>query len=118
MKVLSVENGSIWAPYLLKVMDKMKGMGRNGPWLGGRVTGRASEIFKQHVWVNPYHEEDYKALADLIGAEHVVFGSDYPHAESVPHPDELIAHIVSQFAPPDVRRIMRENGRSLVGEKA
>ena len=118
VKVLSVENGSLWVPYLLKVMDKMKGMGRNGPWLGGRVTGRASEIFKQHVFVNPYHEEDHKFLADLIGVEHVVFGSDYPHAECVPHPDEFIAHIQSQFAPPDVRKIMRENGRALVGEKA
>jgi len=118
VKVLSVENGSLWVPYLLKVMDKMKGMGRNGPWLGGRVAGRASEIFKQHVFVNPYHEEDHKSLADLIGVEHVVFGSDYPHAECVPHPDEFIAHIVSQFAPADVRKIMRENGRALVGEKA
>jgi predicted TIM-barrel fold metal-dependent hydrolase len=87
VKVLSVENGSLWVPYLMKVMDKMKGMGRNGPWPGGRVTGRASEIFKQHVFVNPYHEEDHKALAELIGAERVVFGSDYPHAECVPHPD-------------------------------
>jgi predicted TIM-barrel fold metal-dependent hydrolase len=118
VKVLSVENGSLWVPYLLKVMDKMKGMGRNGPWLGGRVPGRASEIFKQHVWVNPYHEEDHKALAELIGVEHVVFGSDYPHPESVPHPDEFTAHLESQFSPPDVRRIMRENGRALVGEKA
>jgi len=118
VKVLSVENGSLWVSYLMKVMDKMKGMGRNGPWPGGRVAGRASEIFKQHVWVNPYHEEDHKALADSIGVEHVVFGSDYPHAECVPHPDEFIAHICSQFAPADVRKIMRENGRSLVGEKA
>lgn len=118
VKVLSVENGSLWVSYLMKVMDKMKGMGRNGPWPGGRVAGRASEIFKQHVWVNPYHEEDHKALADLIGVEHVVFGSDYPHAECVPRPDEFIAHIRSQFAPEDLRKIMRENGRSLVGEKA
>jgi predicted TIM-barrel fold metal-dependent hydrolase len=88
VKVLSVENGSLWVPYLMKVMDKMKGMGRNGPWLGGRVRGRASEILKEHVWVNPYHEEDHVALAELIGADHVVYGSDYPHPECVPHPDE------------------------------
>jgi len=114
IKVLSVENGSLWVPYVLKAMDKMKGMGRNGPWIGGRVHGRASEIFKQHVWVNPYHEEDHKALADLIGVEHVVFGSDYPHAECVPHPEEFIAGIQKQFAAPDVRKLMRENARHLV----
>ena len=117
IKVLSVENGSLWVPYLLKAMDKMKGMGRNGPWIGGRVHGRASEIFKQHVWVNPYHEEDHKALADLIGVEHVVFGSDYPHAECVPHPEEFIAGIQKQFAPGDVRKLMRENARHLLGPR-
>jgi predicted TIM-barrel fold metal-dependent hydrolase len=115
VKVLSVENGSLWVPYLLKAMDKMKGMGRNGPWIGGRVHGRASEIFKQHVWVNPYHEEDHKALADLLGVDHVVFGSDYPHAECVPHPEEFIAGIQKQFAAPDVRKLMRENAMRLVG---
>jgi predicted TIM-barrel fold metal-dependent hydrolase len=115
VKVLSVENGSLWVPYLLKAMDKMKGMGRNGPWIGGRVHGRASEIFKEHVWVNPYHEEDHKALAELLGVEHVVFGSDYPHAECVPHPEEFIAGIQKQFAPGDVVKLMRENAMHLVG---
>jgi predicted TIM-barrel fold metal-dependent hydrolase len=115
IKVLSVENGSLWVPYLLKAMDKMKGMGRNGPWIGGRVHGRASEIFKQHVWVNPYHEEDHKALANLIGVEHVVFGSDYPHAECVPHPEEFIAGIQAQFPEPEVRKLMRDNARHLLG---
>ena len=114
VKVVSLENGSLWVPYLMKAMDKMKGMGRNGPWIGGRVHGRASEIFKQHVWVNPYHEEDHKALADLIGVEHVVFGSDYPHAECVPHPEEFIAGIQKQFAASDVRKLMRENAQRLV----
>jgi len=115
VKVLSVENGSLWVPYLMKVMDKMKGMGRGGPWLGGYVKGRPSEIFKQHVWVNPYHEEDHVALAGLIGAERVVYGSDFPHPECVPHPDEWLAGMEGRFAPEALRRIMRENARGLVG---
>ena len=55
VQVMSVENGSIWVPYLLKAMDNMKGMGRNGPWPGGYVEGRPSEVFKQHVYVSPHH---------------------------------------------------------------
>ena len=62
VRCLSVENGSLWVPYLLKVMDKMNGMGRNGPWLGGRITERPSDIFRRHVFVSPYHEEDIVAL--------------------------------------------------------
>jgi len=115
VKVLSVENGSLWVPYLMKVMDKMKGMGRHGPWLGGRVHGRPSDIFKQHVWVNPYHEEDHVFLADLIGVDHVVYGSDFPHPECVPHPDEWLADIQGKFSPGDLKKVMRDNARALVG---
>jgi len=118
VKVVSVENGSLFVPYLMKVMDKMKGMGRNGPWLGGRVHGRPSEILKQHVWVNPYHEEDHVALADLIGVEHVVFGSDFPHPECVPHPDEWLAEMQGKFSAEDLKKVMRDNARKLVGLSA
>ena len=62
MQCLSVENGSLWVSYLLNVMNKMNGMGRNGPWLGGRISMRPSEIFCAHVSVAPYHEEDIAAL--------------------------------------------------------
>ena len=114
VKVLSIENGSVWVPYLLKVMDKMKGMGRNGPWLGGQVSGRPSEIFKQHVWVAPYHEEDIVALADLIGIDRVLLGSDYPHPEGLATPVRF-AESLSPLGNDATRRIMRDNGRELVG---
>jgi predicted TIM-barrel fold metal-dependent hydrolase len=86
IRIMSVENGSLWVPYLLGAMDKMKGMGRNGPWPGGYVDGRPSEIVKEKVFVSPYHEEDIPALCDAIGAGQVLFGSDYPHAEGLADP--------------------------------
>lgn len=114
VQVLSVENGSLWVPYLLKLMDKMKGMGRNGPWLGGRVQGRPSEIFKRHVAVSPYHEEDVVGLARLLGASQVVFGSDYPHCEGLEEPKEF-ADVVAALPPDEIRLVMRDNARRLVG---
>ncbi|MDW3219678.1 MAG: amidohydrolase family protein [Acidimicrobiales bacterium] len=86
IRIMSVENGSLWVPYLLAAMDKMKGMGRNGPWPGGYVSGRPSEVVKDKVFVSPYHEEDIPALCDVIGASQVLFGSDYPHAEGLAEP--------------------------------
>jgi predicted TIM-barrel fold metal-dependent hydrolase len=83
LRVVSLENGSLWVPYLLRAMDKMKGMGRHGHWLGGRVEGRPSEIFREHVWVCPFHEEDVVALVDLVGpAERR--GQEEPCAPGVP----------------------------------
>ncbi len=39
-------------------MDKSRGMGRNGPWIGGKLTERPSAIFRRHVRVVPYPEDD------------------------------------------------------------
>ena len=95
IRCISVENGSLFVPYLLKVMNKMNGMGRNGPWLGGRITERPSDIFRRHVYVSPYHEEDVVTLAELIGDDHVLFGSDYPHAEGLAEPRDFLECIAS-----------------------
>ncbi|MGK2955181.1 MAG: amidohydrolase family protein [Solirubrobacterales bacterium] len=114
VRVLSVENGSNWVPYLLNALDKMKGMGRNGPWLGGRVEGRPSEIFRKHVFVSPFHEEDVVGLTELIGPERVLFGSDYPHPEGLADPVEFARRLGSLDAQ-DVRNVMRENTAALLG---
>jgi predicted TIM-barrel fold metal-dependent hydrolase len=113
INVLSVENGSIWVPYLLKVMDKMKGMGRGGPWPGGYLKGRPSEVFKEHVFVAPYHEEDVSGLIDLIGAEHVLFGSDFPHAEGLADPIDFVQAIEGR-SDEEIRLVMRENARRVI----
>ncbi len=113
VKVLSIENGSLWVPYLLKVMDKMKGMGRGGRWPGGYVSGPPSEIFKRHVWVTPYHEEDIGGLIDLIGAERVVFGSDFPHAEGLAKPVDF-AELISDRSGEEIRCVMRDNAQAMV----
>jgi predicted TIM-barrel fold metal-dependent hydrolase len=115
VKVLSVENGSLWVPYLLKAMDKMKGMGRNGPWPGGYVRGRPSEILRRHLWVSPYHEEDIAALCELIGPDHVLFGSDFPHPEGLAEPREF-ADPLAHLPAPSLRDVMRDNARRLVDD--
>ena len=117
VQVMSVENGSIWVPYLLRAMDNMKGMGRNGPWPGGYVEGRPSEVFKRHVYVSPHHYgEDVAGLVELLGVDRVLFGSDFPHAEGMSAEHDYrdkAGEFAAKLGDTDVRRIMRENGMSL-----
>jgi predicted TIM-barrel fold metal-dependent hydrolase len=89
-------------------------MGRNGPWLGGRITDRPGDIFKAHVSVAPYHEEDIPALAGLLGADRVLFGSDYPHPEGLAEPADF-AEALGSLDDDAIRRIMRDNLRELLG---
>jgi len=114
LKVVSVENGSLFIPYLMKLMDKMGGMGRNGPWIGGRIREKPSQIVRRHVFVSPYHEEDIPALAATLGASQVVFGSDYPHPEGLAEPLDFVKSIET-LSDEDVRMIMRDNALGLVG---
>ena len=114
LKMLSVENGSLWVPYLLAVMDKMKGMGRSGRWLGGRVDGRPSDIFRQHVTVSPFHEEPLGSLLGVLDADNIAIGSDYPHPEGINEPREY-AKSLGDLSDDVVRKLMRSNAACLVG---
>jgi predicted TIM-barrel fold metal-dependent hydrolase len=112
VRIMSVENGSLWVDYLLAAMDKMNRMGRNGPWPGGVLTEKPSDIFRRHVFVSPYHEEPIGALVDRIGASQVLFGSDWPHAEGLAEPRRF-ADALSHLHHDDLRLVMRDNARSL-----
>src|SRR4029450_3738071 len=43
-------------------------------------------VFKRQVHVSPFWEEDLGALAELIGEDRVLFGSDSPHPEGLAEP--------------------------------
>jgi predicted TIM-barrel fold metal-dependent hydrolase len=124
VRVISVENGSIWVPYLLKAMDNMKGMGRFGPWKHDFLEDRPSEVFKQHVFVSPHHYgEDIGALVELLGPTQVLFGSDFPHPEGMSDIDdyrEKVSVLAARMRRPDdeVRLVMRDNGMRLLAVDA
>ena len=48
------------------------------------------ETFKRHVWVSPFYEDQLGDLRDLLGADHILMGSDYPHAEGLAEPASYI----------------------------
>jgi predicted TIM-barrel fold metal-dependent hydrolase len=63
--------------------------------------------------VAPYHEEDVSGLIDLLGPEHVLFGSDFPHAEGLANPVDFVESI-SDRSEEEIRLVMRENARRLI----
>jgi predicted TIM-barrel fold metal-dependent hydrolase len=115
LKVATIEMGASWVPYLLTRLDHAGGLvNRRISSFGGTLTGTPSEIFKQHIWVAPFPEEDVPALARHIGAEHVLMGSDWPHAECMPRPRDYL-HCLEGLDSQAIRHIMRDNIQSLVG---
>jgi predicted TIM-barrel fold metal-dependent hydrolase len=84
LRFMPVENGSAWARPLVTTLQK--------------VYERTPQIFdedpmvtiKRAIYVHPFHEEDVLGLVGLVGADNVVFGSDYPHPEGMFDPVTFI----------------------------
>ena len=64
--------------------------------------------FKRNVWVHPFHEDDPLDIIRLIGAERVLFGSDYPHPEGLEQPTQYVERLRG-LPEVDVARIMGGN---------
>ena len=45
-----------------------------------------SRSFRRNVWINPFWEDDVNEIVELMGADRVIFGSDWPHIEGMPRP--------------------------------
>jgi predicted TIM-barrel fold metal-dependent hydrolase len=114
VKVLSIENGSNWVKPLFKSVDKAAALGRRGPMLGGPLPARPSEALAEHLWLTPFPEDDVGELIDAIGAEHVLFGSDYPHPEGVRKPFDFVDRLAGCDAAV-TRKVLRGNTADLLG---
>jgi predicted TIM-barrel fold metal-dependent hydrolase len=114
LMVLVAEHGASWVPHTLSHMDKSRGMGRNGPWKGGKLDERPSAIFKRHVRVAPYPEDDIPWIVDNLGGDSscLVMGSDFPHAEGLAEPADFVK-LLDPLDESTKRAIMRGNAEVL-----
>ena len=83
----------------------------------GEITDEQYDTLRRHVWVTPYLEEDLGKLAELIGVERILFGSDWPHGEGVAQPLDFEKEL-GGFDDADVAKIMRTNCLDLLGSAA
>lgn len=113
IRVASIENGAGWLPYFMSLIDKMRGMGRNGPWNGGQLPERPTAIARRHLIVAPYPEDDVADIVEQVGHEMLAMGSDFPHAEGMATPTEF-ARLVEHLDADQQRWILHDNGRRLV----
>jgi uncharacterized protein len=80
LRVVFLEAGGGWAPYWLARLDhQVPAYHRFAP----RLSLLPSEYFARQCWVSfEIDEETLPALVGFIGDDRVVWGSDYPHADS------------------------------------
>jgi predicted TIM-barrel fold metal-dependent hydrolase len=104
LKIAIVENGASWVEPLLKVMaDTYKKMPQDFP-------ENPVEAFKRQIHISPFWEEDLNHLADVLGEDRILFGSDYPHPEGLASPASYIDDLAPKVASEErLRKIMGGN---------
>jgi len=108
LRIASVENG---AEFLADLYRKLR-QSRDRMAVTGYYKEDPGVLFKQHVWINPFWEDDPYEVEELMGADRVIFGSDWPHIEGMPEPLDYVGEI-SKLDPAKKRRILRDNAAEL-----
>ena len=106
LRIASVENG---AEFLGDLVRKVRSTARKIP---GYFADDPIDVFREHVWINPFWEDDLYQVVDIMGADRVIFGSDWPHIEALPEPLDYLRE-VKDLAPDDRRRVLYDNAVEL-----
>ena len=106
LKVLCVEAGCGWAPYIMDRMDeKYEHLGWTFP-----TKLKPSDYFRRNIWVVAEPEErTIGATMELLGPERVLWGSDYPHIDSTLDASRLIRESVAGLIPERRRMLLGTN---------
>jgi predicted TIM-barrel fold metal-dependent hydrolase len=84
VRIASVENGSEFLPDLLRAFDRTRERMRH------YFADDPADSFREHVWINPFWEDDIGEVVDLMGPDHVIVGSDWPHMEGLAKPRDIL----------------------------
>ena len=107
VRVATIESGSDWMAPLLRKLKKAYGQ------MPMQFRSDPVEQIRRHVWVSPYYEDDLERLKLTLGADHILFGSDFPHAEGLAEPTDFLYDLKGYDAD-EARLVMRENALGLL----
>ena len=83
LRIASVENGSGFLADLFTKLEHSKVR------MPRYYEQDPADLFRQHVWINPFWEDKISEVAEHMGADRVLFGSDWPHMEGLEHPKDI-----------------------------
>ena len=107
LMVGSVEHEAAWAPYFLERMDYTYTERTPRPgWYRFTDDARPSDFFHTNVFISFQEDRVGVQLRDVIGVDNLLWGSDYPHAESTFPRSQAILDDIMSGVPSDERAQM------------
>ena len=114
VRIASIECGSSWITWVAETLQLQYA---KTPQL---FPEHPLDVLKRSLYVAPYWEDSLEPLADVIGLDHILFNSDWPHPEGIADPNEYALYIRDEVgvSDADVAKVMGENMFSLMGVAA
>lgn len=104
LRIASVENGSQFLGDMFRKLEQATR--KNVGWF----KEDPCELFRQHVWINPFWEDDVAEVVHYMGADRVIFGSDWPHIEGMPQPLDYLVELKDKgFDEETEKKILLDN---------
>jgi predicted TIM-barrel fold metal-dependent hydrolase len=109
IRFATVETGANWVRPLLKRFGKIYGQ------TPSMFANNPVEQFKKNVWVSPFYENDLDKLRDIMPADHLLLGSDWPHTEGLVDPLSFTVDLTEAgFTDAEQQLVMYDNCKQFV----
>jgi len=105
LKIVSVESGVGWIPFLLEAMEYQ--MSEAG--VGFDV--RPVDLFRRQIYACSWFEREFFAsTARMLGVDNVMFETDFPHPTCLyPDPMQHVASAAAAFTPDERKKVFSTN---------
>jgi len=116
LKVAIVEFELSWAPHLLGTMDYTYIERQKEASYRFKGNVLPSDFFHQNIYLSFQEDQIGIRLRDVIGVDRMMWGSDYPHAESTfPKSQEILNRILEGVPQDERAKIVGGNAARLYG---
>ena len=122
VKIVMAEAGLAWIPSMIQGLDIWYQRSRDGRRLTGETAVTLpkllpSEYFHRQIWISFVDDPlAVKMVGNVLDADKVMFGSDYPHPASTwPNSQSVIAAQMECLPEAIVEKITCDNARELFG---
>jgi predicted TIM-barrel fold metal-dependent hydrolase len=106
LRIASVENG---AGFLRDLFVKLEHSKQRMRWY---YEEDPAELFLRNVWINPFWEDEIPVVIEHMGADRVIYGSDWPHMEGMEHPRDILEELEG-VSLADQEKILHRNTKAL-----
>lgn len=115
LKVVSVESGVGWVPFLLEAIEYE--MEENAPGDLKRLKKTPTQAFRENMYATYWFEGSNRKLArlvDAVGEDNILFETDFPHPTCLyPDPLGIVAGKMSDLPVSVQAKILGENARKI-----